>query len=126
LFSKKRARQIEGLGTKPLNACTQPPNKLPFAPCKKNGARAVTKKANKLPDLEESLAEITQLIDKMEHGEQTLEQSLTHFERGITLVKHCQQVLEKADQKVQLLIKKNNQDTLIAYTDTDDEENHDD
>jgi exodeoxyribonuclease VII small subunit len=91
---------------------------------------AVTKKANKLPDLEESLAEITQLIDKMEHGEQTLEQSLTHFERGITLVKHCQQVLEKAEQKVQLLVKQNNQDVLTPFAGEEDldsdEENHDD
>jgi len=90
----------------------------------------VTKKANKLPDLEESLAEITQLIDKMEHGEQTLEQSLTHFERGITLVKHCQQVLEKAEQKVQLLVKQNNQDVLTPFAGEEDldsdEENHDD
>ena len=90
----------------------------------------MTKKANKLPDLEESLAEITQLIDKMEHGEQTLEQSLTHFERGITLVKHCQQVLEKAEQKVQLLVKQNNQDVLTPFAGEEDldsdEENHDD
>jgi exodeoxyribonuclease VII small subunit len=93
-------------------------------PSKKKGALVVTKKATKLPDLEESLAEITQLIDKMEHGEQTLEQSLTHFERGITLVKHCQQVLEKAEQKVQLLVKQNQHDTLTPYE--SDEEDHDD
>ena len=75
------------------------------------------KKPGKLPNLEESLTEVTQLIDKMEHGDQTLEQSLGHFERGILLVKHCQGVLEKAEQKVQLLIQQNNQDTLTAYGD---------
>lgn len=70
---------------------------------------------NKLPNLEESLTEISALIDKMEHSELTLEQSLGHFERGITLVKHCQKILEEAEQKVQILIQNNNQEELIAY-----------
>lgn len=77
----------------------------------------MTDKANQLPKLEESLTEITQLIDKMEHGELSLEQSLTHFERGIKLVKHCQKILEDAEQKVQILIQNNNQETLTAYGD---------
>ena len=53
----------------------------------------------------------------------TLEQSLTHFEHGITLVKHCQKVLEEAEQKVQILIKNNNQDTLTAYNEEESNEN---
>lgn len=68
-----------------------------------------------LPNLETSLAEISQLIDKMEHSELTLEQSLTHFERGITLVKHCQKILTDAEQKVQILIQNNSQEELISY-----------
>ncbi|MBX3709586.1 MAG: exodeoxyribonuclease VII small subunit [Gammaproteobacteria bacterium] len=79
----------------------------------------VDKKLNKLPDLEESLLEITQLIDKMEHSELTLEQSLNHFERGITLVKHCQKILEDAEQKVQILIQNHHQDELKAYGEDD-------
>ncbi len=75
----------------------------------------MTQTPNKLPNLEESLTEITQLIDKMEHGELTLEQSLNHFERGITLIKHCQKTLEEAEQKVQVLIQSNNQEALVPY-----------
>jgi len=59
------------------------------------------KKTEKLPTLESSLAEISELIEKMEQSDQTLEQSLTHFERGITLIKHCQKILGEAEQKVQ-------------------------
>lgn len=76
------------------------------------------------------MGEVTKLIDKMEHSELTLEQSLTSFERGITLIKHCQKILEEAEQKVQILIQNNNQETLVAYGDeTKDEglktnENH--
>lgn len=68
-----------------------------------------------LPEFEASLTEITQLIDNMEKNELTLEQSLTHFERGITLVKHCQKILETAEQKVQILIQNNNKEELIPY-----------
>lgn len=75
----------------------------------------VTKKPSKLPHLEESLTEISSLINKMEQGEPTLEQSLEHFERGITLIKHCQKILEKAEQKVQILMQKNNQEELETY-----------
>ena len=64
--------------------------------------------AKKLPSLEDSLKEITQLIDNMEHKEQTLEQSLSNFEHGVSLVKHCQKILDEAEQKVQILIQNNN------------------
>lgn len=77
----------------------------------------MTKKSTALPSLEDSLAEISQLIEKMEHSEQTLEQSLTHFERGITLVKHCQKILTDAEQKVQLLIQSNQKESLTGYGD---------
>ena len=80
----------------------------------------MSKKSAALPSLEASLTEISQLVDKMEHGEVTLEQSLNHFERGITLIKHCQKVLTDAEQKVQLLVQQNGQDTLRAYS-TDNE-----
>lgn len=70
-------------------------------------------KSEKLPKLEESLNEINKLIDKMEHSELTLEQSLTNFERGITLVKHCQKILAEAEQKVQILVQSNGEQALI-------------
>ena len=68
-----------------------------------------------LPNLEASLHEISQLVDNMEHSELTLEQSLTQFERGITLIKHCQKILAEAEQKVQILIQNNNQEALLPY-----------
>lgn len=74
----------------------------------------MTTQAN-TPNLEDSLAEISKLIEKMEHSELTLEQSLSSFERGIGLIKHCQKILEEAEQKVQVLIQNQNQETLAAY-----------
>ena len=85
----------------------------------------MTKKQSKLPDLEKSLAEITQLIEKMEQGELTLDQSLSDFERGINLVKHCQKILVDAEQKVQILIQNNQQNTLSDYGNEEDDSDED-
>ena len=71
--------------------------------------------ATKNPSFEESLTEINQLIEKMEKDDQTLEQSLNHFERGIKLIKHCQAILTDAEQKVQILIENNQREQLVAY-----------
>lgn len=79
----------------------------------------MAKKPNKLPNLETSLADISKLIDEMEDGEQTLEQSLAHFEQGISLIKHCQHILQEAEQKVQILL---NQDQLAPYGDEEEQE----
>ena len=74
----------------------------------------MTKKA-KLPNLEASLDEISELIEKMEHGELSLEESLTQFERGITLIKHAQKILQDAEHKVKILMQNNNQEELDSY-----------
>lgn len=67
------------------------------------------------PDLEKSLQEITKLIEKMEHGDLTLEQSLAQFEKGVTLIKHCQQILTDAEQKVNILMEKKGDAHLTPY-----------
>jgi exodeoxyribonuclease VII small subunit len=56
---------------------------------------------------EQSLAELEALVEKMESGEMSLEESLKAFEQGIKYTRDCQQALDKAQQKVQLLIQKN-------------------
>lgn len=77
-------------------------------------------KKTKLPTLEESLGEITTLIDSMEQGDLSLEQSLERFERGITLIKHCQKILHEAEQKVQILMQNNGNDELKSYENPDE------
>lgn len=79
----------------------------------------MSKQNQKTPSLEEAFVEITQLIEKMEQNELTLEQSLNHFERGIHLIKHCQKILEKAEQKVSLLIAANQQEELTPFTEAE-------
>lgn len=78
--------------------------------------KKAAKKTNKdLPDFEKSLQELESLVERMEQGEQNLEQSLKDFERGIELTRQCQQALQKAEQRVQQLISKNGQDELEPF-----------
>lgn len=55
------------------------------------------------PDFEKSLAELERLVVKLESGELSLDQSLEYFKRGVELTRHCQSVLDEAQQTVELL-----------------------
>lgn len=76
----------------------------------------VAKKDKKL-DFEASLKTLTALVEKMEHGNLSLEDSLSHFESGVTLIRNCQSALAAAEQKVKILTKGG--DTLADF-DTND------
>lgn len=66
---------------------------------------------------EESLTELEQLIERLEQGDITLEESLKTFERGVQLTRACQKALEEAEQKVQILLEKNGETTLKPFED---------
>lgn len=54
---------------------------------------------------ETALAELETLVGQMEAGELSLEDSVTCFERGMTLHQFCQQALEQAETKVDVLVR---------------------
>lgn len=58
-------------------------------------------------DFERSLRELEALVEKMEAGELSLEDSLKHFERGVALTRACQKTLAEAEQKLKILLEKN-------------------
>jgi exodeoxyribonuclease VII small subunit len=65
----------------------------------------VSKKA-KLPGFEAALTELEKLVAQMETGELSLEDSLQQFERGVQLTRACQADLQKAQQKVEILLQR--------------------
>jgi len=73
------------------------------------------KQNSEFPNLEASLEEISTLIETMEHGNLSLEQSLSQFERGVNLIKHAQKILKDADQKIQILVQNNNREILQEF-----------
>ncbi len=62
--------------------------------------------ANAPFNFEAALAELEQLVEQMEQGELPLEESLKSFERGVALTRQCQQALQAAEHKVQILLEK--------------------
>jgi exodeoxyribonuclease VII small subunit len=55
-------------------------------------------------EFEHSLDELEQLVTRMEGNELSLDESLSSFERGISLYRTCQRALEQAEQRVRLLL----------------------
>jgi exodeoxyribonuclease VII small subunit len=52
---------------------------------------------------EQSIMELEELVRQLEKGELSLEDSLQHFEKGIRLARECQNILKKAEQKIESL-----------------------
>jgi exodeoxyribonuclease VII small subunit len=52
---------------------------------------------------EDALSELEALVDTLEKGDLSLEDSLKSFERGVTLTRSCQEALSQAEQKVHML-----------------------
>ena len=74
----------------------------------------------KTPSFEQSLEELERLVGLMEEGNLSLEESLKTFERGIELSRICQDALDKAQQRVQILT---NQDDKAEFRKFEQDEN---
>jgi len=81
----------------------------------------VPKKTNSI-NFEKTLAELEQLVEKMEEGDLSLEESMKYFERGILLTKTCQQALSEAEQKVSILLEKDSKAGLEPFNPNDKNE----
>ncbi len=68
---------------------------------------------------ENALEELETVVEQLEGGELTLEESLALYERGIALGDHCQKSLDAAEQKVLLLTSRNNDEVLDDYEGAD-------
>ncbi|VVB84182.1 Exodeoxyribonuclease 7 small subunit [uncultured archaeon] len=58
---------------------------------------------------EEKLLELENIVQKLENGKLSLDESLLTFEKGISLVKECNNILECARLRVEKLIEENNE-----------------
>ena len=76
-------------------------------------------KKSAIPDFEAALAELETLVDKMESGDQSLEEALKSFQRGVELTRTCQQGLKEAEQQVEKLIKESEDSATEPYSPKD-------
>jgi len=72
-----------------------------------------------LPDFEAALLELEKLVEKMETGEQNLEEALASFQRGIELTRTCQRGLKDAEQRVEKLLAESGEVSTAPYKDED-------
>ncbi|MFP5504630.1 MAG: exodeoxyribonuclease VII small subunit [Gammaproteobacteria bacterium] len=81
----------------------------------------MVKKRTETPpaSFETALSELEGLVEKMERGDLSLEDSLAAFERGIQLTRTCQEALSQAEQKVEQLLVQGGQEQIAPF-DTDD------
>jgi exodeoxyribonuclease VII small subunit len=56
---------------------------------------------------EDGLGELEAVVKELEGGDLPLEQALEKFEKGVALSEACRKQLDEAEQKVEILLKKN-------------------
>ena len=64
---------------------------------------------------EESLSELDTIVQSLEQGDLSLENSMALFERGLNLSQLSQVKLQAAEQKVQILLEKNGNAQLTDF-----------
>ena len=73
---------------------------------------------NAVAQFEHSLDELEQLVQRMEKGDLSLDDSLAAYERGVSLYRHCQTALEQAELRVRLLSDPLDPGTAEPFDDT--------
>ncbi|MEA2012156.1 MAG: exodeoxyribonuclease VII small subunit [Verrucomicrobiota bacterium] len=58
--------------------------------------------------LEDAIAQLETIVSEMESGKLPLETSMKKFEKGIKLSDFCRKELNKAEKKIEILVKKGN------------------
>lgn len=69
---------------------------------------------------ESSLKELEEIVEQLEAGDLPLERSLELFEQGVRLSRDCQQRLDEAERRVEVLLK--NTDGTFTKSDFDEDE----
>lgn len=83
----------------------------------------MAKKDQEKKRFEEALEQLEKVVERLESGELSLEESLAAFEEGVRLVKFCNQKLTEVEKKIELLVKdKDGKLQLRPLEDAGDEE----
>lgn len=72
---------------------------------------------------EQAMTELEQIVGQLEQGDLPLEQSLQQFERAVALSRASQQKLQQAEQKVSVLLRQGQQESLQPLDNQQSESN---
>jgi len=56
-----------------------------------------------VPRFEEAISELERIVERLERGQIGLDEALAEYERGIRLIRHCRELLQKAEQRIEIL-----------------------
>ena len=85
-----------------------------------------------MPSFEAQLAELEKVVEKLEKGDLSLEESVTLFERGVHLSNACKKQLSTAESRIQVLLEPEEdvpvrvEELDVDVEDDDDDEAEDD
>lgn len=79
---------------------------------------------NKKEDIEfeKAISQLEEIVEKLESGELSLEESLNNFSQGVKLINYCRSELNKAEEKVEEVLKDNKGefDEIVVFDDKED------
>jgi len=79
-----------------------------------------------MASFEERLTALEGVVERLERGELTLDESVRLFEEGVHLSNACKLELEKAEGRIQVLVETQGGSVQVAELDVDDEDDEDD
>jgi len=75
-------------------------------------------------DFEKALDELERIVEDLEKGGLSLDKTVEEFSQGMKLLKFCHQKLDKAENKIELMLKEDEEFKEAVPFDSEDEENH--
>lgn len=75
-----------------------------------------------MASFEEQLTALEGVVERLERGELTLEESVRLFEEGVRLSKACKQELDTAEGRIEVLVEQGNGKMRVAQLAVDDEQ----
>jgi len=84
--------------------------------------RKTKKDTPDIANFEDSTQQLESLIETLEDEETTLEQALQAFEEGVKITRSLQKSLQEAEQRVSLLLEKNNEPEAVDFETAEDDE----
>jgi exodeoxyribonuclease VII small subunit len=79
----------------------------------------MNEKSTQKAGFEQALSDLEKLVEQLESGDLSLDQSLKQFKRGVELTRHCQGILEQAQQIVEQLIEANDESSAVPFERSD-------
>jgi len=61
--------------------------------------------AKKEPKFEDSMAELESILEQLEGGDLALDAMMERYEKGVTALGRCRKILDRAEKKIEILVK---------------------